>query len=127
MSTISSDIIRARTAGLETPAIYPVRGSAKSWINFDGTGTVSIRDSLNISGLIDNNTGNYSPSFNNSFSAANYSFGSAGSVGLVSGVGRIINVPTATYTNTDFTCQTSLTTTAVDLAYINIEAFGNLA
>lgn len=33
------------------------QGLAKTWVNFNGTGTVAIRDSLNVSGLTDNGTG----------------------------------------------------------------------
>lgn len=32
---------------------------AKAWINFDGTGTVSIKNSYNVSGIIDNGVGSY--------------------------------------------------------------------
>ena len=35
-------------------------GSAKAWINLNGTGTIATRDSLNISGTTDNGTGDYS-------------------------------------------------------------------
>ena len=38
-------------------------------INFNGTGTVAIRDSFNVSSLVDNGTGDYS--FNYSVSAPN--------------------------------------------------------
>ena len=52
---------------------------AKSWINFDGTGTVSIRDSFNVSSLVDDSTGNYQINFSNNFSNANYSITVGGS------------------------------------------------
>lgn len=34
-----------------------------AWVNFDATGTLSIRDSFNISGIVDNGVGDYSPIF----------------------------------------------------------------
>ena len=52
---------------------YVVNGSAKAWVNFNGTGTVAIRDSLNVSSLTDNATGNYLVNLTNSLSSANHS------------------------------------------------------
>ena len=50
-----------------------VSGVAAAWVNFNGTGTVAIRDSNgNVSGLVDNGTGNYTISYSNSFSSVNY-------------------------------------------------------
>ena len=34
--------------------------TAKAWVNFNGTGTVAIRDSFNVSSVTDNGTGDYS-------------------------------------------------------------------
>ena len=48
-------------------------GSAKTWVNFNGTGTVAIRDSLNASGLTDNGTGDQTVHIGNDMSNANYS------------------------------------------------------
>lgn len=50
------------------------RRISKAWINFNGTGTVSIRSSYNISALIDNNVGDYTIVFTTSMSNSNYSF-----------------------------------------------------
>ena len=40
-------------------------GSTKSWINFDGTGTIATRDSFNVSSLTDLSTGQYRSNFTN--------------------------------------------------------------
>ena len=40
-------------------AAYGVR----AWVNFDGTGTVAIRESGNVSSITDNGTGNYTINF----------------------------------------------------------------
>ena len=45
---------------------------AKAWVNFNGTGTVAIRDSYNVSSITDNGTGNYTVNFSTAFSNANY-------------------------------------------------------
>ena len=48
------------------------QGLIKSWVNFDGSGDMTPRDSFNISGIVDNGTGTYTVSFNNDFSNVNY-------------------------------------------------------
>jgi hypothetical protein len=51
---------------------YVANGSAKAWVNFNGTGTIAARDSLNFSSLTDHGTGSYSVTFNTSFSNNDY-------------------------------------------------------
>ena len=46
--------------------------SARAWVNFDGTGTVSIRGSGNVSSITDNGTGYYIVNFTTSITDANY-------------------------------------------------------
>jgi hypothetical protein len=48
-------------------------GIAKAWVNFDGTGTVAIRDSFNVSSITDNGTGDYTVNFTTALPNANYS------------------------------------------------------
>jgi hypothetical protein len=50
-----------------------VQGLAKTWVNFNGTSTVAIRDSLNVSGLTDNGTGDQTVHIGNDMSNVNYS------------------------------------------------------
>jgi hypothetical protein len=45
----------------------------KAWVNFDGTGTVAIRASYNVSSITDNGTGDYTVNFTNALADANYS------------------------------------------------------
>jgi hypothetical protein len=49
------------------------QGIAKAWVNFDGTGTVAIRDSLNINSITDNGVGDYRINFTAPMSNSNYS------------------------------------------------------
>ena len=58
-----------------TSATNCIQGSAKAWVNFNGTGTVAIRASYNVSSVTDNGTGDYTVNFTNAFSDANYSLG----------------------------------------------------
>lgn len=49
-----------------------IPGTSKAWVNFNGTGTVAIRSSLNVSSITDNGTGNYSVNFATALGDANY-------------------------------------------------------
>jgi hypothetical protein len=46
---------------------------AKAWVNFNGTGTVAIRASYNVSSITDNGTGSYTVNFTTAMVDANYS------------------------------------------------------
>lgn len=47
-------------------------GIAKAWVNFNGTGTVAIRASYNVSSITDNGTGNYTVNLTTAMSSSNY-------------------------------------------------------
>ena len=49
------------------------QGLAKAWVNFNGTGTIAARDSLNLTSLTDNGTGDYTVSYTNNMNNVNYS------------------------------------------------------
>jgi len=44
-----------------------------AWVNFNGTGTVAIRASYNVSSITDNGTGDYTVNFTTALADANYS------------------------------------------------------
>jgi len=47
--------------------------ACKAWVNFNGTGTVAIRDAYNVSSITDNGTGNYTVNFTTAMTDTNYS------------------------------------------------------
>ena len=51
---------------------------ARAWVNFNGTGTVAIRASGNVSSITDNGTGNYTVNFTTAMPDANYAVASIG-------------------------------------------------
>ena len=53
-------------------------GLAKAWCSYDGSGTVAIDDSFNISGITDENTGSYTLTINSDMSNTTYSPQSCG-------------------------------------------------
>ena len=71
LGKIKADTLEHSTAGsLDTS--YVVNGSTKAWINFEGTGTISIRDSFSVSSIDDDGTGLYGYNLSNAMSDANY-------------------------------------------------------
>jgi len=64
----------------------------RAWVNFNGTGTVAIRASGNVSSITDNGTGDYTINFSNAMPDANYAAGAMGALdeggaaALISGV-----------------------------------------
>ena len=52
---------------------YLLNGVNKVWVNFDGSASgAASNDSLNVSGMTDNGTGDYTTSFTNNISNTNY-------------------------------------------------------
>jgi len=70
MSTIIATTLSNGSVSVPTATV--VNGSAKSWVNFNGTGTVAIRDSFNVASLTDNGTGDYTANFTTALADANY-------------------------------------------------------
>lgn len=59
----------------------------RAWVNFNGTGTVAIRASFNVTSITDNNTGDYTVNFTNAMPDANYATQVTGSqTGATNGV-----------------------------------------
>ena len=68
--------IRANTisdAAGTGPITLTGQSAAKVWVNFNGTGTVAIRDSHGVSGLVDGGTGVYTVNFTNNMASSNHS------------------------------------------------------
>jgi hypothetical protein len=96
MSTLT--VSNVSDGSLSVPTTYVTNGSAKAWVNLNGTGTIAARDSLNLSSLTDNGTGDYTVNFTNAFGAADYAaVSSTGgvAVGLTQGSSTIAPTTTA--------------------------------
>lgn len=63
--------------------------TAKGWVNFNGDGTLSVRDDYNVSSVTDNGTGNYTINWDTDFSNANYAaVVTVSSAPLIAGTGH---------------------------------------
>ena len=65
-------------AALSTASGSAPSYSARAWVNFNGTGTVAIRASGNVSSITDNGTGDYTVNFTTAMSDANYTYTAGG-------------------------------------------------
>ena len=107
-----------------TSATNCIQGSAKAWVNFDGTGTPAIRASYNVSSITDNGTGDYTVNFTNALPDANYSVAGALGGSTILGI-DIGNLATVAPTTTTFRFLSRGTTsgTPTDATYANISIF----
>ena len=91
MSTLRVNTLQDAT-GSNQPAMV---GAAKAWVNFDGTGTVAIRESFNVSSITDNATGNYTVNFTNAMSDTNYvAVASSHNSGVASAIANFVGTRT---------------------------------
>lgn len=73
--TVIVDTINSSVSG--TPPVFQANGTqigtlCRAWVNFNGTGTVAIRASFNVSSITDNGTGDYTVNFTNAMPDVNY-------------------------------------------------------
>lgn len=66
---VTNDTLPTQLNASGSAPIYACR----AWVNFNGTGTVAIRASGNVSSVTDNGTGNYTVNFTTAIEDANYS------------------------------------------------------
>ena len=67
-STVAASQITGALNATGSAPIYACR----AWVNFNGTGTVAIRASGNVSSIADNGTGDYTVNFTTAMPDANY-------------------------------------------------------
>lgn len=106
-------------------------GLAKAWVNFNGTSTVAIRASYNVSSITDNGTGDYTVNFTTAMADANYSV--TGTSSLADGGGdanggtfyptRRIASPLSTTSVRINTTVPSAAGTAQDMPIISVAIF----
>ena len=121
-SNVSFDRLTIDENGkVDIPGILENSQTAKAFINFNGTGTVAIRDSHNVSSITDNGTGDYTINFTSAFPDVNYSpVISAGE-----GVDDVVAVIHTISTGSVRTQLNNFGGTLVDALYVTLNAFGN--
>jgi len=124
-NVVSSQVADALNATGSAP-LFACRG----WVNFNGTGTVAIRASGNVSSITDNGTGDYTLNFATAMEDVNYAVsGSVGGSGpgstdsVVSIHGSAAGLPATTMTTTALRVRTGYGVTAVDYQVVSVAIF----
>jgi uncharacterized protein (AIM24 family) len=102
MSTLVAQTISNGT--VSTSSANVIQGSAKAWVNFNGTGTVAIRSSFNVSSITDNGTGDYTVNFTTAMPNANYAVAATSTIQAgVSNAGCVVSTRNTSGTTPDQT------------------------
>ena len=74
MSTIKANTLLHSDGSTTNPPAIPAldKRMAKAWVNFNGTSTVAIRSSYNVSSITDSGTGDYTANFAVAMANTNY-------------------------------------------------------
>jgi hypothetical protein len=101
----------------------PIYG-CRAWVNFNGTGIVSIRASGNVSSIIDNGVGDWTVNFTTAMPDANYSIGGLGS-GAFGVINNAYTLFAISLSSASFRCGAlnSGASAAADGANISIQIF----
>jgi hypothetical protein len=125
MSTLRLTTISNQDGSATVPSQTVISGSAKAWVNFNGTGTVAIRGSFNVSSITDNGTGDYTVNMTTALSNANYSItGASGGAGSTSnGAVYLFDQSTARTTTLFRVAGITSAGVVVDTPQMNIAVF----
>ncbi len=102
--------------------------SCRAWVNFNGTGTVAIRASGNVTSITDNGTGDYTLNFTTAMTDANYAWsGSYGAdnsstQGFIAGVASVALATSKTASSLRINSAYG-TGTANDIASVSVAVF----
>jgi hypothetical protein len=130
--SVLTDTVQSSTAGTP-PQFNDGNGTqtgtlCRAWVNFNGTGTVAIRGSFNVSSITDNGTGSYTVNFTTAMPDANYNaVGSASQYGSNSQcyVNVFSDTNAVAPTTTSFKCSViNYNASAyVDSSYVTVSVF----
>ena len=129
MSTLKAANIQSTTTGaptFKTSSGTEIGQLAKVWVNFDGTGTIAIRDDFNVTDLVDNGTGDYTINFTNSMADTNYAVALSAASDTTGGSGnrRIISPRTKATNSHRISCNAVSNNDAKDCVQVNVVIFG---
>ena len=103
------------------------QGLAKVWLNYKGTSTNSVRDSLNESSVTDNGNGDYSVNFTNNMGNANYMITGTGEQLSGNPTIEIVKDYSNAYTTSVARIASVQNSTRGDAIYVNFSVHGDLA
>ena len=98
-----------------------IKGSARAWVNFNGTGTVAIRAAYNVSSITDNGVGNYTVNFTNAMQDANYVASGLSNVTLNNV--SVVNINTIAINSFMIYTYNTASTVTVDREIVHVSIF----
>lgn len=125
MSTVVTENLKRATEAVARS----LRGVAASWLNFNGTGTVAIRDSQNVSSITDNGTGDFTDNFTAAMADAFYGPTGFCNYQNASPAGLVTADPAAVPTTAALRFRTgdSAVGSVVDFSQVSVTIHGDLA
>ena len=112
---------------LTTPTGSAPSYLCRAWVNFNGTGTVAIRASGNVSSITDNGTGDYTVNFTTAMPDVNYSFALSGKYDETSGNNTAViaarvagSIATGSLRVVSFSCSTAA---QIDFNTVTVQIF----
>jgi len=108
------------------PITLTKQSAAKSWVNFNGTGTIATRDSFNVASLTDVGTGDYKVTFSNAFANSNYISVPASGRDATTDTGNVCTISYTT-TTTDISTFQYGANTRQDVSLVGLANHGDLA
>ena len=136
-ASLDTGLVAPSATALTTASGSAPSYSARAWVNFNGTGTVAIRASGNVSSITDNGTGDYTVNFTTAMPDANYN-----AVGMSrrssgtnpnSGYGAVVSISASTAptesalriwtVDAQTTSTSNLVILAADQSYVNVSIF----
>lgn len=115
-----SGVIKLQSNGVTTNAL--------AWVNFNGTGTVAISTSYNVSSITDNGTGDYTVNFATALTDADYAISAFGIINNTTDPCLVVSaVNNTTRTTSAFRLSTVQTNTAArqDAFRVSVVFHGN--
>jgi hypothetical protein len=109
MSVLQVTNVRSNSTSFNTPVVFQTSGGtengrlARVWVNFNGQGTVTIRDDFNVNTVADRGSGEFTVNFSNAMPNANYAIG--GNCGGFTSEDGNRNMESRSYNSTD--CEIS--------------------
>jgi hypothetical protein len=110
---------------LVTPTGSAPSYTCRAWVNFNGTGTVAIRASGNVSSITDNGVGDYTVNFATAMPDSNYSVAVAGRVAAGT-IGVLVANANSTGANVAGSCRLGIgndNTTGADGDFVYVAIF----
>ena len=118
MSTIKVTNIQDTSGGNQSTSEQIARGRAKAWVNFNGSGTVAIRDDFNVTSITDGGTGLYTVNYTNSMANANYAW--VGQIGYSGDTtNSLLNVEALSGNSNSYSSTTTTSLLKVETVYVD--------